>query len=49
MEYDIIANSTGFMVLNPEDDYLEDLEGNDCFNTIEECYELIALDKAGRV
>ena len=49
MEYEIIANSNGFMVLDPEGDYLESLEGNDCFDTIEECYELITLDKSERV
>ena len=49
MEYEIIAKSIGFMVLDPEGDYLESLEGKDCFDTIEECYELIALNKEERV
>lgn len=49
MEYEIIKNSIGFMVLDPELDYLESLEGKDCFDTVEDCYELIALDKAERI
>jgi hypothetical protein len=48
MEYEIIGNSIGFMVLDPEGNYLNNLEGNDCFDTIEECYKLIKLDKAAR-
>jgi hypothetical protein len=48
MEYEIIANSIGFMVLDPEGNYLKSLDGKDCFDTIEECYGLITIDKAER-
>jgi hypothetical protein len=48
MEYEIQKTSAGYMVIDPEGDYLHDIEDNNCFNTREECYELIALDKAER-
>ena len=48
MEYEIQQTSAGFMVIDPEGDYLHDLEGDNCFNSREQCYELIALNKAER-
>ena len=48
MEYEIQKTSAGYMVIDPEGDYLHDLDGNNCFDVITECYELIALNKAER-
>lgn len=48
MEYEIQHTSAGYMVIDPEGDYLDNLDGDNCFNTRAECYELIALNKAER-
>ena len=48
MDYEILKTNDGYMVLDPEGDELYDLDGNNCFNLLQDCYELIALDKAER-
>jgi hypothetical protein len=49
MEYEIQNTSAGYMVLVlPEDDYLTNSEGDNCFNTLAECHKLIDLDKKER-
>lgn len=48
MDYEIQKTNNGYMVLDPEGDCIEDLEGNNCFDVLTDCYELIALNKAER-
>ena len=48
MDYEIQKTSAGYMIVDPEGDYLHNLDGDNCFDTREECYELIALDQAAR-
>lgn len=48
MEYEILKTNDGYMVVDPDGDELYDLDGNNCFNLLQDCYELIALDKAER-
>jgi hypothetical protein len=49
MKYEIQNTSEGYMVLVlPEDDYLCNAAGDNCFFTLAECHKLIELDKQER-
>jgi hypothetical protein len=42
LKYQIQETSNGFMALDvPSDEYLEDKDGNNCFDTIEEAQALV--------